>query len=244
MALGDGLATLRMRSTADRVCDELRRLIISGALEPGQALNEKHVAEQLGVSRSPVREALQRLVAERLLVGERNKTVTVKEFTDDDINQIYDARVAIESHAAVTVISAGPQRVRQACERLEGAVGDFPRAVEASDRLQIAEADLAFHQQLVRCGGNARLLDAYLVLSAETLACMSWLEAAHPSGDELIQDHRDLIHALNGQDPEHTRRVITQHLDRASSKLSASRPADRSDPNRAQRLYFDKEPAS
>ena len=90
------LAPLEFTSTTDRVYAELRRLIISGTLAPGQALNEKTVADQLGVSRSPVREAFQRLVTERLLLAERNKSVTVKEFTDADIQEIYAARIAIE----------------------------------------------------------------------------------------------------------------------------------------------------
>ena len=215
-----GLAALHIQSTADRVRDELRRLIISGALEPGQPLNELDVAEQLGVSRSPVREALQRLVAERLLVAARNKSVTVKRFTSEDINEIYDARIAIETHAAQTVIAAGAQRISEVGELLENSLVHLRAALDTDDRVEVAEADLAFHQQLVRCGGNSRLTDAYLLLSAETVTCMTRLEFALPSGDELIQDHRDLVDALRTQDPQRVSLVIAQHLDRASSNLS------------------------
>jgi len=227
MALSTGLAALKLQSTADRVCEELRRLVVSGALEPGQRLNEKDVAEQLGVSRSPVREALQRLVGERLLIAERNKSVTVKRFTIEDINEIYDARIAIESHAAATVIAAGPQKIAETTALLEHALQRLRAALDTGERIVIAEADLAFHQQLVRCGGNSRLSEAYLLLSAETVTCMTRLENARPSGDELIQDHRDFIHALTTQDPNRTSRVIAQHLDRASTNLSACSPADR-----------------
>lgn len=233
MARGNGLARLQIQSTADRVRDELRRLVLSGALEPGQPLNEKLVAEQLGVSRSPVREALQRLVTERLLTAERNKSVTVRQFTPDDINEIYDARTAIESHAAATVIAAGPQKVADTCEQLQGALQRLHTALETGDRLEIAEADLAFHQQLVRCGGNSRLVDAYLLLSAETITCITWLENLLPSGDELLQDHQDFIDALNTHDPGQMSRVIAQHLDRASANLSAYSSADRPNGNPA-----------
>ena len=224
MTVSTGLAALQLQSTANRVCDELRRLIVSGALEPGQRLNEADVAEQLGVSRSPVREALQRLVAERLLIAERNKSVTVKHFTDGDINEIYDARIAIESHAAVTVIAAGPQRVAETAALLENALQKLRTALDNGDHVEIAEADLAFHQQLVRCGGNSRLNDAYLLLSAETVTCMTRLEIARPSGDELMQDHRDFIDALNTHDPNRISQVIAQHLNRASSNLSTYSP--------------------
>jgi DNA-binding GntR family transcriptional regulator len=217
-----GLATLHLPSTADQVRNELRRLIIAGVLEPGRALNEKDVAEQLGVSRSPVREALQRLVAERLLVAARNKSVTVKRFTTEDVNEIYDARIAIENHAAQTVMSAGPQRINETRALLEDALVQLRAALETDDPVEVAEADLAFHQQLVRCGRNSRLTDAYLLLSAETLTCMARERHALPPGDELMQDHRDLVDALMAKDPDRMSRVIAQHLHQASSNLATS----------------------
>lgn len=217
-----GLATLHLPSTSDRVRDELRRLIVSGALQPGQPLNEKDIAEQLGVSRSPVREALQRLVAERLLVAARNKSVTVKRFTNEDVNEIYDARIAIETHAAHTVMAAGVQRIDETSALLEASLLHLRAALDTDDRVEVADADLAFHQQLVRCGGNSRLTDAYLLLSAETITCMTRLEFAIPSGDELMQDHRDLVDALRANDPQRMSQVIAQHLGRASSNLSAN----------------------
>lgn len=229
----NGLTTLQRQSIADRVGDELRRLIISGTLKPGQPLNEADVAEQLGVSRSPVRAALQRLVAERLLVAEPHKSVTVKEFTEDDIAEIYDARLAIETHAATSVISAGQEPVERAAQLLQDALQAIPRALVTGDRLKIVEADLCFHRQLVSCGGNHRLAEAYGLLSAETITCMTWLEVARPSGDELEQEHQVLIDALKGEDPGEMSRVIAHHLTGASHRLSACSPAERSQPNGA-----------
>jgi len=215
-----GLATLHIPSTADRVRDELRRLIIAGVLEPGRALNEKDVAEQLGVSRSPVREALQRLVAERLLVAARNKSVTVKRFTTEDVTEIYDARIAIENHAAVTVMADGPQRISETRALLEDALVQLRVALDADDPVEVAEADLAFHQQLVRCGRNSRLTDAYLLLSAETLTCMARERLTLRSADELMRDHRELVDALVANDPDRMSWLIAQHLRRASSNLA------------------------
>ena len=220
MTSNNGLAALHIQSTADRVRDELRRLIISGALAPGQPLNEMDVAAQLGVSRSPVREALQRLVAERLLVAARNKSVTVRRFTPEDVNEIYDARIAIENHAAQTLIAAGAQRIDEACGLLDNCLLQLRAALDSDDRVEVAEADLAFHQQLVRCGGNSRLTDAYLLLSAETLTCMARERRELPPGDEVIQDHRDLVEALRAREPKRMSRTISQHLLRAASNLS------------------------
>jgi len=217
-----GLTALELPSTAERISDELRRLIILGALKPGEPLNEQRLAEQLGVSRSPVREALQRLAAERLLTAHRNRSVTVREFTDADFAEIYDARIAIESHAAASVIGRGPDQINETIARLEEMLGKLRASLDTDDRFEIAQADQAFHQELVRCGGNSRLLEAYLLLSAETVACMTWLENARPSGDELMQDHQDFIDALRSGQTEQTSRVVAQHLSRANTHLSAT----------------------
>ena len=233
MTSSTGLAAVHFQSTADRVRDQLRRLIVSGALEQGQPLTEQDLAEQLGVSRSPVREALQDLVAERLLVAERNRSVTVKRFTKADINEIYDARIAIESHAAAVVISAGRHEVDEAVVLLENALLALQTALDTGGRVEIAEADLAFHQQLVRCGGNSRLTEAYLLLSAETVTCMTRLEIAYPSGAELIQDHNDFIDALKTGDANESSRVIARHLDLASTKLANCSSSEESDPHAA-----------
>ena len=92
---------MEWKSTSDHISDDLRQMIIEGQLVPGEQLGEARIAELLGVSRAPVREALQQLVQEKLLVAARNKGVSVVNFTATDIWEIYDARYAIESHAAV-----------------------------------------------------------------------------------------------------------------------------------------------
>ena len=79
------LKTMERKSTSDRISDELRQMIIEGSLLPGEQLGEARIAEQLGVSRAPVREALQQLVQQKLLVASRNKGVTVVTFSASDI---------------------------------------------------------------------------------------------------------------------------------------------------------------
>ena len=89
---------------------------------PGEQLGEARIAELLGVSRAPVREALQQLVQQKLLVAARNKGVSVVSFTATDIWEIYDARCAIESHAAVRILDGGPgTRARATDDLADGA---------------------------------------------------------------------------------------------------------------------------
>jgi DNA-binding GntR family transcriptional regulator len=219
-----GLSSLKLlerKSTSDRISDELRQMIIEGALRPGEQLAEARIAEQLGVSRAPVREALQQLVQQKLLVAARNKGVTVVSFTASDIWEIYDARCAIESHAAVRIVEGGPGARARAVDGLRTVLDKLRVAVKHGDSRQISAADLDFHMTLVAAAGNSRLVDAYSILSAQTLTCINRLELALPSGAEVIDDHELLADAIASGDKEATVKAIHDHLTVAADHLTA-----------------------
>ena len=220
-----GLASLKLlerRSTSDHISDELRQMIIEGTLGPGEQLAEARIAEQLGVSRAPVREALQQLVQQKLLVAARNKGVTVVSFTASDIWEIYDARCAIESHAAVRIVEGGPGTRARAADRLGAVLDKLRVAVKRGDSRQISAADLDFHTTLVAAADNSRLVDAYSILSAQTLTCINRLELALPSGDEVIDDHVLLVDAIASGDKDATVKAINDHLTVAAGHLTGS----------------------
>lgn len=219
-----GLSSLKLlerKSTSDRISDELRQMIIEGALRPGEQLAEARIAEQLGVSRAPVREALQQLVQQKLLVAARNKGVTVVSFTGSDIWEIYDARCAIESHAAVRIVEGGPGARARAVDGLRAVLDKLRIAVKQGDSRQISAADLDFHMTLVAAAGNSRLVDAYSILSAQTLTCINRLELALPSGAEVIDDHELLADAIASGDKDATVKAIHEHLTVAAGHLTA-----------------------
>jgi DNA-binding GntR family transcriptional regulator len=168
-----------------------------------------------------VREALQQLVQQRLLVATRNKGVTVVTFSASDIWEIYDARCAIESHAAVRILDSGPGGRARAIDALRSRLDGLRLAVKRGDHRQISSADLEFHMTLVASAGNSRLVHAYSILSAQTLACINRLEIAIPSGEEVVDDHEALIDALASGDQEATVKAISEHLTVAASHLAA-----------------------
>ena len=215
------LKTLERKSTSDRISDELRQMIIEGALLPGEQLGEARIAEQLGVSRAPVREALQQLVQQKLLVATRNKGVTVVTFSASDVWEIYDARCAIESHAALRIVDGGPGSQARATDRLRNALGGLRTAVKRGDHREISTADLDFHMALVAAAGNSRLVDAYAILSAQSLTCINRLEIAIPSGEEILDEHEVLIDALTTGERDAIVKAITDHLTVAASHLTA-----------------------
>lgn len=215
------LKALERKSTSDRISDELRQMIIEGALLPGEQLGEARIADQLGVSRAPVREALQQLVQQKLLVASRNKGVSVVAFTAADVWEIYDARCAIESHAAVRILDGGAGSRARAIDALRAALEVLRKEVKRGDHRQISAADLDFHLTLVTAAGNSRLVDAYSILSAQSLTCINRLEIAIPSGHELIDEHEVLVDAVATGEREAVVKSITEHLTVAASHLAA-----------------------
>jgi DNA-binding GntR family transcriptional regulator len=173
------------------------------------------------VSRAPVREALQQLVQEKLLVAARNKGVSVVTFTPVDVWEIYDARCAIESHAAGRILANGAGSQARAGEALRGVLGHLATAVKAGDHRRISAADLDFHMTLVGAAENTRLVDAYAILSAQALTCINRLEIALPSGAEVVDDHERLIDLLVRGDREELLAAVNDHLSVAAGHLTA-----------------------
>jgi DNA-binding GntR family transcriptional regulator len=217
----NGLRILERKSTSDHIRDDLRQMIIEGSLLPGEQLGEARIAEQMGVSRAPVREALQQLVQEKLLVAARNRGVSVATFTAVDVWEIYDARCAIESHAASRIVSNGTRSQARASEALRTVLGQLASAVKAGDHRRISAADLDFHMTLVHAAENTRLVDAYAILSAQALTCINRLEIALPSGSEVVDDHEHLVELLVRGDRDAVLAAVSDHLNVAASHLTA-----------------------
>lgn len=214
------LKALERRSTSDRISDDLRHMIIEGSLLPGEQLAEARIAELLGVSRAPVREALQQLVQQKLLVAARNRGVSVVRFSPSDVWEIYDARCAIESHAARRILADGAGARARAADRLGTVLGRLKAAVRKGDPRQISSADLDFHMTLVESAENTRLVDAYTILSAQALTCINRLELAVPSGEEVVDDHELLIDLLARGDEQRLIKAIGDHLSVAATHLT------------------------
>ncbi|MGH3478799.1 MAG: GntR family transcriptional regulator, partial [Nocardioidaceae bacterium] len=106
----DHLERITRESTSSVIARQLRNAIIHGSIPPGAQLGEAELAGRLGVSRGPLREAMQRLVQEGLLRSEPNRGLFVIELTDDDVYDIYLARTAIERGAVAAILDADPVR--------------------------------------------------------------------------------------------------------------------------------------
>jgi DNA-binding GntR family transcriptional regulator len=217
----ESLKSLESRSTTTVIADELRRLIVNGTFLPREQLTEAKIADQLSVSRGPVREALQRLVQEGLLESQRNRGVFVIDISPSDVAEIYAARQAIESSAAITIMDGAAQVRKKTADGLSAIVRKMAASVQKGNWQKVAEIDLDFHTYLVSAAGNSRLVRAYSTLAAESLVCMNRLENAYLSSDSLATEHQRLVDLLLGQDKVALIKALEIHMTSAITDLSS-----------------------
>jgi DNA-binding GntR family transcriptional regulator len=202
-------------STVDLIAAELRAAIFSGALPVGSALGEVETATQLGVSRSPFREAAQRLVQEGLLASVPGRGLRVSVIAPEHVPDLNEARIAIESQAVRRIAATAP-----ALDGLEAALAELEHASEHDDALAIGDADLAFHRLLVDTAGNRRLSHYMATLAIETRIASLSAPEGYAVRRTVSPTYRALLDALAEGDAEAAVAAITQQLDEATRRLT------------------------
>lgn len=211
------------RSTfASIVTERLRASIVNGSLKPGSQLSEVDLADTFGVSRGPVREALQRLVQEGLLLSEPHRGVFIPVLTDDDVLDIYLAREALES-AAIRLIVANDTSAA-ASQALDQNVTEMEQAEAAGDWESVGNFDLEFHVALVAASGSQRLQRMFSTVISETRLCLGVLTAADARAD-LVQEHRQICDLMQEGKIEQALAVLAKHFDDAVVTLSSRQHA-------------------
>ncbi|MCY4368823.1 MAG: GntR family transcriptional regulator [bacterium] len=212
----DQLEPIARAPTALIIARRIRKAILVGTLSPGTRMVETRLAEQLGVSRAPVREALQRLIQEGLAINKR-RGVFIRELTSEDVVDVYFARTACETAAADAIIEA-PHDVDW--DVLEAALTSLETAAVASDWGSTLEADRLFHEKLVEAASSPRLTRMFATLLVETAICLRRLEGAYTEGTHLAEEHRRILTALQAGDRDEAVRAITAHMDDALRHLT------------------------
>lgn len=207
-------------TTPALIARQLRRAIGEGDLVPGQQLNEADLSRRLGVSRGPLREAMQRLAQEGLLVSIRNRGVFVIEVTDDDVRDMYLARTAVERAAAARAVEI---HAEHASEQLLAVVEAMAAAVERNDADALTEADVEFHALLVALAGSPRLSRMHTTLMVETRMCITALETRYASHAFRLDEHREIAQAIGRSDVGRVDRLLLEHMEDAVGRLDPTR---------------------
>ena len=212
-----GLEPVRRESTPALIADQLRTGIMNGLFRPGEQLAETQLAAQLAVSRGPLREAMQRLVQEGLLHGERNRGLFVVELTAEDVRDIYLAREAVEG-AAVRELLAGDTTL--ALGRLEQIAARMAAAAQRGQWAALADLDLEFHAELVAASGSLRLQRMMQTLLVETRICQGALQGRYQHDTDLADEHRDILDAIAAGAQEKVLVLLSAHMADAVGRLA------------------------
>lgn len=213
---------LAQESTPSIIAAKLRAAIGRGELEPGQQLGEALLARQLGVSRGPLREGMQRLTQEGLLVAVRNRGLFVIEMTPENVRDMYVSRTAVERAGAEQIYRHDPMK---AADRLLGLIDSMAAAASRNDTAAVSEVDLEFHQLLVTMARSPRLTRIHQTLLTETRMCIHALEETYRDSDDRVAEHRGIADAFKAADPALADRLLVAHMEDAVVRLATRAPA-------------------
>lgn len=201
-----------------QVYELLKKEICDGNYQPGQWLQEKELAEQFSVSRSPVREALKQLAADGLVVEVPNKGVFIREFTPKDIEEIFDLRVMMESYAIDKIVDL---LTEDAKSQLASCLNQLQTAFEQHHLAKYIQADTALHDLIIRLSGNSFLSIAYErvhILIQQFRTCSLQDQGRF---DESIEEHQDIIQHILAGEPEQAKEINSRHLQLAKEQIIA-----------------------
>ena len=202
-------------SAADRAYHWMRDAILSGDLAAGSNLNERELAETIGVSRTPVREALRRLEQQGMAKARHNAASTVVTWTKNDISEVFQIRATLEGLvASIAATRATPDQVAELdriCNAMEAAFADY--SVERVARLNQASAgNVRFHRLLLDSTGSERLalLLSHLSNTPFTFRTYRWFSDAEVL--RSMAHHRDIVAALKVRDADWAASSMRAHV--------------------------------
>jgi DNA-binding GntR family transcriptional regulator len=207
---------LMQQSTPSIIAEKLRQAIGHGELKPGAQLSEAELARKLGVSRGPLREGMQRLTQEGLLVSIRHRGLFVIEMTTADVRDMYLAREAIERAAAHKIIEGDYVAAGDALLEI------VEQMAAAATPAEVSELDIAFHERLVQLADSPRLTRIHRTFITETRMCIHALDETYSASEVRGEEHRAVANAIKSGNLELTDQLLIAHMDDAIRRLKAS----------------------
>lgn len=194
----------------DVVFNTLRQAILRGELKPGERLMEIQLANKLGVSRTPIREALRKLELEGLVNMVPRKGAEVADITEKSLRDVLEVRKALEE---LSVQLACEKITEEEIEELKRAAERFKDTLDDQDVTKIAEADVAFHDIIYTATDNQKLILLLNNLREQMYRYrVEYLkkEEAYP---QLIAEHEELIDNISKRNKEEATRIMCEHID-------------------------------
>lgn len=194
----------------DVVFNTLRQAIITGEFAPGERLMEIALANRLGVSRTPVREAIRKLELEGLVVMIPRKGAEVAKITEKDLRDVLEVRSSLEELAAELATERMNEEIK---EKLEKALDDFKKAIDSEDNAAIADSDVEFHDIIFEATGNARLIQIISNLREQMYRYRLEYVKDTEYHTVLLNEHWELVKAMLEGKKDEARKIMKKHID-------------------------------
>lgn len=194
----------------DVVFHALRRAILTGELKPGERLMEIHLAQELGVSRTPVREAIHKLELEGLVTMMPRRGAQVAQISEKGLKDVLEVRRALDTFCAELACDRITPEEEQ---ELIKACAAFEDAAKTKDATIIAKADVAFHDIIISSTGNERLVSTINNLAEQIYRYRFEYIKDESQHARLIEEHRALVDAILSKDAERARKAARIHID-------------------------------
>lgn len=201
----------------DVVFNTLRQAILRGELQPGERLLEIHLANKLGVSRTPIREAIRKLELEGLVLMIPRKGAEVAEITEKSLRDVLEVRRALEELA----VRLACQKIQpEEIQELKDASREFEDALQTKDVTVYAEADVKFHDIIYRVTDNQRLIQLLYNFREQMYRYRVEYLKREDSHETLLSEHKIIIEMIEKGDEENAVKAVCAHINNQVEAVS------------------------
>jgi DNA-binding GntR family transcriptional regulator len=210
------MTTTLQRGLAVQLAEVLRERLLSGSLAPGTRVNEVTLAQELGISRGPLREAVRQLVSEGLLVHTPNRGATVFQADADDVQALFELRTALETAASRL---AADRRTDQDVAALQAACTRARETIRESRRF-VHRLDLDFHRTLTATASSPRIAEELWRVQQQIILLRSTIEVPAEHTAASLEDHEQIADAIAAGAAERAAELMRVHLERVRVQMT------------------------
>jgi DNA-binding GntR family transcriptional regulator len=211
---------IETRTLHEQAYRKIKKLILQNDFMPGEYLSINSLATALGISHTPVREALARLQTDGLIHYESNRRLRVSDITEEDVSQVYDVRKILEPHAATLVIASlsKDSRLMTTVERLREKAEEISKATpEEIDFEEYLQIDLTLNDIFTEAAGKTLFRDVLTLVENRSLRIRMFAESASKNNSGtmihgITKEHLEIIDALLERDTAEAKAAVLNHL--------------------------------
>jgi len=203
-------------SLSERAYRVIKDSILNNRLKPREILSEEMLAKQLGISRTPVREALKKLAFERLVILNPGKNAVVADISEEDMRNVFIIRIALEPVAARL---AAENITWKQINKLEEMLKDQEEALESEDYELYLQKDYEFHTSVARYTNNEQLYDIIVSISTQVQRFLILSQTLQKSSPDALKEHKEVLIAIKNHDPKEAEEMMKRHVNNVAARI-------------------------